>query len=171
VRGHATFFYDRKEKKASRGKRLDTPAKSQTKQLVEVACKFPVHLPTKDAYAALGLTDSDKDRTMAREVRKGAGYMTTNIGGVWHWSRISAVKEVVSQDIAYLTPSPLEKTTNTLLRFDTVTDVLNFYDQSLDTLGNSYSFRLQRILPEDGGGLVIELVPLEAAKEEEETNA
>jgi hypothetical protein len=171
VRGHATFFYDRKEKKASRGKRLDTPPKSQTKQLVEVACKFPDHLPTKDAYAALGLTDSDADRTMAREVRKGAGFMTTNIGGVWHWSRISAVKNAVAQDIAYLTPSPLEKTENTLLRFETVADVLNFYDQSLDTLGDSYSFRLQRVFPEDGGGLAIELVPLEAAKEEEITNA
>jgi hypothetical protein len=171
VRGHATFFYDRKEKKASRGKRLETPAKSQTKQLVEVACKFPDHLPTKVAYAALGLTDSDADRTMARGVRKGAGYMTTNIGGVWHWSRIRTAKEAVSQDIAYLTPSPLEKTTNTLLRFETVADVLNFYDQSLDRLGDSYSFRLQRILPEDGGGLAIELVPLEAVKDEEKTNA
>ena len=171
VRGHATFFYDRKEEKASRGKHLETPPKSQKKQLVEAACKFPDHLPTKDAYAALGLTDSDADRTMAREVRKGAGFMTTNIGGVWHWSRISAAKEAVTQDIAYLTPSPLKKTKNTLLRFETVADVLNFYDQSLDTLGDSYSFRLQRVFPEDGGGLAIELVPLETAKEEEKTNA
>ena len=97
--------------------------------------------------------------------------MTTNIGGVWHWSRISAVKKAVAQDIAYLSPSPLEKTENTLLRFDTVADVLNFYDQSVDTLGDSYSFRLQRVFPEDGGGLAIELMPLEAAKEGEETNA
>ncbi len=174
VRGHAAFFYDRKEKKASREKHLETPPKSQKRQLVEVIRTFPAaDIDTKKVYAALGLNQKlPKDRVATGDARKEEGrFMPSNIGGKSKWVLKSALKDSVSRDIAYLTPSPLEKTKNILLRFETVADVLNFYDQSSNTLGDSYSFRLQRVFPEDGGGLAIELVPLEAAKDEGEENA
>jgi hypothetical protein len=174
VRGHATFFYDRKEKKGSTGKHLMSSPKSQKQRLVDIIRTFPAaDIDAKAVYAALGLNqDLPKHRVAANEARKAEGrFMSSNIGGKSQWLLKSSVKEAVSRDIAYLTPSPLEETENTLLRFETVADVLNFYDQSLDTLGDRYSFRLQGVFPEDGGGLAVELVPLEAAKEEEKTNA
>ncbi len=91
VRGHAGFFYARKDKAGSvSGLKVSEPITAQ-KQLVEAIRQFPDVIPADKAWEALekfGMnSNSDKDRSAVGKARKKAGFATSNVGGRYQWMR------------------------------------------------------------------------------------
>jgi predicted transcriptional regulator len=67
--------------------------------------------------------------------------------------------ETMARDLAPWTPAPLEPTANRRVVLGTIAEVKEFHETNMGTLGDKFSFQVQRVFPEDGGGFAIELVP------------